>query len=236
MELALIRMYKIILILFSLIIGLIGCQRQLHSHYTSAYKDGVIYFAGTDISFFQDTTFSRTDWTDEIGYGQRGRGKYLVKKRKLILQYSGFEREISNHKLSTAEKNRVVIKSYTKDSTFPIYLEVKGIDNKAIILYSVSLLNSEGIVLNNYFSDIDGTIAIDVDSLDSSYELNSQYLKSESLNFKFDTTMNLDTVIMLADHIPYIAKDRVDIYQIKSKGNYLENSKLKGEKLKFKDF
>ncbi len=223
------------MILFSLIIGLIGCQRQLHSHYTSAYQDGVIYFAGTDISFFQDSTFSRTDWTDVIGYGQRGQGKYLVKKRKLILQYSGFEREISNHKLNAIEKNRVIIKSYSKDSTFPIYMEVKGMDDKAIILYSVSLLNSAGKVLNNYFSDIYGTITINVDSLDSSYELNSQYLKSESLNFEFDTTMNLDTVIMLADHIPYIANGRVDIFEIKSNG-YIENSKLKGEKLKLKDF
>ena len=225
---------NIIVLTCVLFLGL-GCQRQLYTEYTSAYKDGVIYLAGTNINFQTDSTFLRTDWTDHLGYGKIGKGRYIKEGENIILVYDGFDDQILEHKQNTKQQIQIIIESEDSTQVFPIKLKIKDWTDQEIIGYKVSLLNSEGNILNETYSDIEGTSRIKITNEESKYTLKSKYLQSEQLHFEFPSTATLDTIIYLAEHIPYIESGRMDTFKVKSFGTYIQNKSRSFEKLKKND-
>ncbi len=222
---------SIILITCVLLLGL-GCQRHLYTEYTTAYKDGVIYLAGTNINFRMDSTFLRTDWTDHLGYGKIGKGRYLIEDEIIILVYDGFEDKILEHKQNTKQQIQIIIESEDSTQVFPIKLKIKDWTGQEIIGLKVSLLNSEGNILNENYSNLDGISTIEITNEEPKYILKSQYLHSEQLHFEFTASTSLDTIIYLAEHIPYIETGRTDTFEIKSFGTYIQNKTRGFEKLK----
>jgi len=232
--LSLIKMKKNIILLTCVLFLGLGCQRQLYTEYTSAYKDGVIYLAGTNINFQTDSTFLRTDWTDHLGYGKIGKGRYFKEGENIILVYDGFEDQILEHKQNTKQQIQIIIESEYSTQVLPIKLKIKDWTDQEIIGYKVSLLNSQGNILNENYSDLDGTSKFERFTDDSKYTLKSEYLQSEQLNFEFDGLANIDTTIYLAEHIPYIENGRIDTFKIKNCGIYIQDLKEGYGKLKKK--
>ena len=94
------------------------------------------------------------------------------------------------------------------------------------------LSDLKGNVLQRLNTDVDGPLVINADSLYSPYNLRFKYLNSETLNIQLKYPNSLDTLIFLADHIPYYESGRIDTFKISRRGRYIQD--LSWRKTKFK--
>ena len=212
-----------------------GCQRRLYSEYTSAYKENIIYLAGTNINFRTDSTFLRTDWTDHLGYEKIGKGRYIRTGKYIILVYEGFEDQILEHIRNTKEQIQVNIETQNSAQAFAITLKVKDSTGHEIIGYKVSLLNPHGDILKENYLDLEGISTFEITNAEPEYTLKFQHHDSEQLHFEFNTSESLDTMIYLAEHIPFVETGRIDTFEIKSFGTYIQDKTRDFNKLKKND-
>jgi hypothetical protein len=225
-----------ILLLLIIPLFLFGCYKKLHTDYTTAYKKRSYYFAGQNLSLYSDSTFYWNYWTDHLGYGQEGKGTYSVHNNRLFLHYSGYENEIKAYLMEPMEQNKIHIKSLNSTSCFPI--QIQGLDNygRSILGFEIRLFDTLGQMIDiKEFDLFDGVVIFEGgNNMEQKFIFTSteKYTNGERLHFEFSSSNSLDTVIFLADHIPYIESGRKDTFEIRPFGMFLIGKQSKIDKFK----